>query len=392
MQEKWSWKHWIKIGFPVSCVWIGAQVGPALAAGTTAATYFAKFGSIGIWSALISQLACAYFIFFGLEIGRVYKIRNYKDSYLLAWGRIAENKVVAKILTIVNDILTIVAACLTSALMFSMMGVSVISQLTGCSPTVGLILTALIFLVVIMWGLGVMKAISTILTIMLVVCFALLYFLGLSTGTSDPAVFTRAWNLPMGFGPAAAMCWAYIGIQYGTCKSCCMYTDKFNHVKDSWITAIVGALINTLFLVVSTLNLWYFYPEALEQNAPHLWIILNYYPTWTTILYYATSVAACISTAAAVLIGITRRFVPVFFKSDSKVKPMYRDMIVSSVLMVICAFVSLAGMTTIMGKYYSMVGTLALILGIVPYGIIFPIKYFRTPKEERERLAARDVA
>ena len=53
MQEKWSWKHWIKIGFPVSCVWIGAQVGPALAAGTTAATYFAKFGSIGIWSALI---------------------------------------------------------------------------------------------------------------------------------------------------------------------------------------------------------------------------------------------------------------------------------------------------------------------------------------------------
>ena len=171
-----------------------------------------------------------------------------------------------------------------------------------------------------------------------------------------------------------------------------MYTDKFNHAKDSWITAIVGALINTLFLVVSTLNLWYFYPEALEQNAPHLWIILNYYPTWTTILYYATSVAACISTAAAVLIGITRRFVPVFFKSDSKVKPMYRDMIVSSVLMVICAFVSLAGMTTIMGKYYSMVGTLALILGIVPYGIIFPIKYFRTPKEERERLAARDVA
>ena len=71
---------------------------------------------------------------------------------------------------------------------------------------------------------------------------------------------------------------------------------------------------------------------------------------------------------------------------------MYRDMIVSSVLMVVCAFVSLVGMTTIMSKYYSMVGTLALILGIVPYGIIFPIKYFRTPKEERERLAARDVA
>lgn len=380
-----------KIAFPIACVWIGSQVGPALASGSTAANYFAKFGSIGPWMAILSQIFVAFFVFFGLENGRVYKAQNYAESYISAWGRLGENKVFAKIITVINDILTLISTFLTCGLMYSMLGTSVICALTGLSNTWGIILCSLIFLVCIMWGLGVLKALSTILTLMLAVCFLILYILGTGVGFSDPSQFIGTWNLPEGVGPAVSMCIGYIGIQYSFCKQACMFTEKFTSAKHSLATVIIGGAINALFLVISTINLWYFYPDALAQNAPHLWSILNYYPGWAVGIYYVTSAAACISTAITGLLSMTVRFRPIFFKKDSQISERMQNVILSIVLMVICAMVSLLGMNTIMGTYYSKVGTLALILGIVPYGILLPIRYFTTPKAERERLAARSV-
>ena len=390
MNKSFRFRDVFMICFPVAAVWIGGQVGPALAAGTTAKTYFASFGSYGIWSAIISQIACGILIFFGSELGRIRKCRDYKSSSQFALGRLGEIKWFWKLYLILTDILTFVAMCLTSALMFNMMG-QVLIAIFHCSTFVAYVICAVLFVISVMWGTDVLAKLSTGLTIAMVFCFALIFGFGWVLSRENALHFFNVFDTLGTTGSQAfAMCWAYIGIQYGFSRTCCMFNQRFTSWRHSLWVAIAGVVVNCVFLILSILNVLCYYPESFTYDAPHLQIILNFYSEiapWMQWIYYITMILACVSTAVTAIISLVVRWKPIVFK-NSKLNDFAQQGILSSVLMAICIALSFLGMTTIMSEYYSKVGTLNLWMGIIPYLVIWPINYFRMGKKKREELAA----
>jgi len=393
-RTKFQLQDIFKVCFPVAAVWIGTQVGPALAAGTTAANYFARFGSWGLWSAFISQIACGVLIFFGSELGRVMKCRDYKTGSQMALGRLGRVDWFWKIYMVIRDILTLVALCLTSGLMFNMMG-QVLMNIFGISISTACIVCAAIFIFCVMWGIDFLKKLSSGITIALVVCFILIFAIGWALTHENAVHFLTAWDTLGTSGSAAfAMCWAYIGIQYGFAGTCCMYNKDFTSWKHSFWMAVVGVLFNCFFLALSILNVWCFYPDSLTFDAPHLSIILEYYSKiapWMKWIYYITMILASVSTAVGAIVSLVVRWKPVIFKKGGPlgdVPDVWQQASLSTVLMVVCIAISFLGMTTIMSTYYSKVGTVNLWLGLLPYLVTWPVIYFSMGAKKREELAA----
>lgn len=388
--KSFSFKDVFTICFPVAAVWIGGQVGPALAAGTTGKSYFAMFGSQGIWSIVLSQVACGVLIFFGSELGRIHKCRDYKQSLQMGLGRFGQIGWLWKIYLVLTDVLTFVALCLTSALMFNMMG-QVLMEVFKCSTFVAYVICAALFILSVMWGTDVLAKLNAAITILLVVCFGMIFVIGWKLNSAGALHFFNVYDTLGTTGSAAfAMCWAYIGIQYGFSGTCCMFNQKFTSWKHSFWMAFVGVVICIIFLFLSVLNIWCFYPDSFNYDAPHLGIIVNYYSQiapYMQWVYYITMVFACISTAVTAIISLVMRWKPVVFK-NSKLSDVSQQAIIAIVLMAVCIALSFLGMTTIMSKYYSKVGTLNLWRGLIPYLIIWPINYFRLGREKREALAA----
>ena len=393
--EKTNLWQMIKISFPLASIWAGAQVGPALASGSTVASYFVKYGSMSIWSIVICMFVCGIFIFFGCEAGRVYGAKDYNESLYAALWKFGDIPAVRKTASVINDILTICACTLTCSLMYNMLS-NVFIAVFGVGYNFALALCLIIFTVFLMWGTGLLEKLSTPVAIGLAVCFLLMFILGWTQYDHDMVThfLVDTWDLPEGFKAGALMCWAYLGIQYGTCKNACMYTKKYTSWKNSLVTAVLGWFINCVFLILSSLNVMQFYPESITQNAPHMWIILEFYQNtpWMQWIYYICMFLACISTAVAVMLGVIIRFRRLIFKATSKVNEKTQTIILAFLVSAVPIALSFAGLLTIMSTYYSKVGTANMWFGLITYGILLPISYFALGKAKREKMAEEVLA
>lgn len=109
-------KKWndFRVAYPVAATFFGIIVGPAMASGAYAVTYYSKFGAAALWLPLVTLAVIGIEFFFGLNFARANKLYDWGSFSKALYGKYH------KIINPLYAFYMIIFGFVSMAVMFSM--------------------------------------------------------------------------------------------------------------------------------------------------------------------------------------------------------------------------------------------------------------------------------
>lgn len=364
-----------KKGLPVfvgiASVWFGTHAGPAAAAGTFAATYFSKYGKWGLFTPLLTVFLMATCVYYGIEYSRIKRIDNFKDftkSFFDPFGSLFS--AFFEITYLAGVLLALAAGIATAA--------SIITEYTGITYAFSALLIVGISIILSVLGEELVRASSTVMTVFIVLSLAIISIAGLLSTNSD---FIGEWQTTsfsdFSFFKAIKSAFIYAGVlTAGIVGNSISVSSGLKDQKDSLKSVSLGYVMN-LFLILSVAILLFAYPQYVGTTLPNYLVVEDLGSSIFLLAYVVLVVLAVLSTIVTYSYSVSARY--------SKFVPMKegigRNLVTILILFAITYFISLVGLSAIIGKGYTYLGYAAIPSVILP---IMILGHYKTKKAIQE--------
>ena len=376
----------IRVGFPIGAVFFGSLVGPSMVSGVYSKVYLAPYGAWAFVFALFFPIISGTIIGFSAGLVRRRKVYDYNSFCHELYGKYS------KICTPLMELYMLMAQLLTMAAVVSMGG-TMFNSVFGTPTFVGSMILAVICLLLVLWGAGLIRRVSSAMCVLLVICF--LFLAGNSTWNKWD-VFSgmmSSWYLPeeanLGYGVWRAILFGFSGACNGMVL--CSVMQDVKTKGHATATGVWSTILTIIVLFLEVLLILPYIPEVLTSEVPTMWVITNYLITqipWIEAVYYVTMILALITSGVPCLQAMIARITKLVPASFLEGKDMLKRFVFGACFIIIVVIISRLGLTTIVSRGYSALGFVGIPLIFVPTCILLPIKWRREKAAQAEAEAA----
>ncbi len=349
----------------IAAVWFGTHAGPGVASGKQVASYYSSYGKIGIFTPIIAMVLLGLAIYFALEYSRQHEIHDFKTftnnffhPYEKLFGAFFE------VTFLVTSLLAPGLCIATSARLFE--------QYFGLNVWIGTILMVVISVILVVYGAELVKAVSTALTVGILVVIGLIVLLGINansgaisenwvnTSFSDYSLFGGIW-----------LAITYAGFQStGIIGNCISVSQGLKSKRESLKTAILGTSLNALMLIAIVVVNFAYQPESLNSLLPNYYIVQQIgYPVLETI-YVIFVVMASLSTIITFAFSLVARYGGKDYLVKRINSEKSRNVLIVMTMLVLDVFVSTFGIASIVNIGYKYLGYFSIFVVLFPFIIV----------------------
>ena len=372
-------KGTLAAGFSVASVWFGTHVGAGFATGNQVLSYYVNYGWTAAIYPLISMGVLAYVIYVIMKFARLRGLDNYNDTFRELWQPYPQLAISFEIFYIII-ILAAVAAAINGAALL-------VQEFVPALGIVGsTIIVAAVLILLCLFGVKLIIAASTVLTVGIIVTAGLMIIVGIS---NRPDAVFDAFSQPLnnpgeGFWRGVVI---YCGFQCVSIPPMIAAAVSLN-LKGVKKAGILGGIMNGGMLALSGLMLLGWKDDIIaagQQALPNLFICNEIGWSWLvacySILLFCAFISTCVTLIYTMILRIDKKF---FVRSNIHEK--VRMAVIGVVMVAICMSLSFIGISDIITYAYGYDGYLALVAIVFPVIIIGNIKNKKYVKEHPECL------
>ncbi len=346
----------IPVYLGIASVWFGAHVGPGIASGKQTAVYYSIFGKWGFITPVISMGIMGLCIYYSIEYARMTGARNFKELTNKLFYPHEKLISIFFELTFIATVLMVVGGCIAT-------GAAVLEQYLGLPIMIGTVVIALISILLSIYGADLVRASSTIMTILIMIAIILIVVLGL---TSPQADFNKHWEATsfkdVSFWDAILMAIVYTGFQSaGNISNAVSVVEGLESREESKKAVFIGIVLNTV-LICLIVFLLFAYPESLGHTMPNYYIVDKLEVPVLLFAYVILVLLAVITTTVSFSFSTVARYGEFLPMEPGK----KRDFVVVAILLFLTVLVSLTGLDTIVSKGYKYLGYACIPIVIIP--------------------------
>jgi len=349
----------------IAAVWFGTHVGPGIASGKQVVSYYAEYGKLGMFTPLIAMAILGWAIYYALEYSRVNNISNFK-TFTNKFFHPYE-----KLFSTFFEICFLVTCLLAPGLCIAT-SAQLLNQFFGLNIWIGTIIMVLLSVILVIYGVALVKAASTGLTIGILTILAIIVSLGISKGSGDIAL---NWNNSTfsDFGILAAI-WSaisYAGFQStGIIGNCISVSEGLTSKKDSAKTAVLGVSLNVLMLAAIVVVNYGFQPESINSLLPNFYIVQQIGIPALETVYVLFVVMASLSTIITFAFSLVVRFKnkPVFVNNIRSERSI--SLIIVLIMLTLDVIVSTFGIAQIINIGYRYLGYFSIFVVMFPFIVV----------------------
>ena len=383
--ENKSLKNSWAIGFTVASVWFGTHVGGGFASGNQVIGYFSQFGPIpALIYPLIAMGILAIIMHIMLKFARLNGFTNYKDTYAALYPN-PKMEFLFEIFYIVI-ILAAVAAAVAGAgnTLANFLGI----EYVGATKTIMNLIIVAILILLCIFGVKVVVAASTVLSILIMISTAMVVVAGIVAAKDGDAFRllqeynAQAASYTPQFSGSIINSAPFRAILVYAAFQCVSIPPMIAASGDMGVTGtkracILGWLMNGLALSFSGYMLAKWYPclQGLKTaeiagfltatQIPNQTVLTIIGIKWLLAFFSVLLFCAFVSTCVTLIYTMVQRFQGKLFPSAIKSEKL-RSIIVAGIAIAICFSISLLGLTTITTKLYGYDGYYSLIFVVLP--------------------------
>ena len=367
MDKETSQKSALAGMFSVAAVWFGTHVGGGFATGNQTVQYFVKYRFTALFMPALVIILLGWCYYNGAVMAKNHKAFRYDE---LAHHLYAPFSSAGKLFfDVAFFILVVVGAGIAIA-----GGGKLFASLWGLNFYIGCIITGAIFFIL-----------TTVITIMILVCLIALLIPGLAMGHQGVKEVVATRHIEGSFTTAIWNGLLYAGFQSLVVASIISTSQLLNTTKKCMGFAVIGTIINGLMtalcaiMILGNMNSLTQLEDGMSLPIFNIAKFIN-----APILVYAYSLilfCAFVSTGVGVVFGLVTRFEKVGFKSLSVEQ---RRVLISLISIVIATLLSFAGLTKLIAVGYGWIGRVCVFLLVIPLAIVAPIKNAKFKKEHPE--------
>ena len=396
--DKKTLKNSWAMAFTVASCWFGTHVGGGFATGNQVIGYFAKYGPV---TALICPIAAmgilAIIMHIWLKFARLSGFNNYKDTAAALYPT-PKMEILFEIFYIVI-ILAAVAAAVAGAgnVLANFLGIEYVG---GTKVLMNLIIVA-VLIVLSIFGVKVVAAASSVLSVLIIICTAMVVVAGLvadhdavalqllSQFGAEKAAYVN--NVPEALWRGILV---YAGFQCVSIPPMIAASEEMG-TTGTKRACILGWLMNGLALAASgyTLAKWYPLLMGLQNAKAEGFVTATSIPNqtmltiiglkWLLVFFSILLLCAFVSTCVTLIFTMVQRFQGKLFPKAIKSEKV-RSIIVAGVAIALCFSISLLGLTAITTKLYGYDGYYALVVVVLP-ALIWGIPKIRKLEAEGKK-------
>ncbi|HIS45827.1 MAG TPA: hypothetical protein IAB47_10725 [Candidatus Scatomorpha merdigallinarum] len=372
-------KGTLAAGFSVASVWFGTHVGAGFATGNQVLSYYVNYGWTAAIYPLISMGVLAYVIYVIMKFARLRGLDNYNDTFRELWQPYPQLAISFEIFYIII-ILAAVAAAINGAALL-------VQEFVPALGIVGsTIIVAAVLILLCLFGVKLIIAASTVLTVGIIVTAGLMIIVGIA---NRPDAVFDAFSQPLnnpgeGFWRGVVI---YCGFQCVSIPPMIAAAVTLNQ-KGVKKAGILGGIMNGGMLALSGLMLLGWKDDIIaagQQALPNLFICNEIGWSWLvacySILLFCAFISTCVTLIYTMILRIDKKF---FVRSNIHEK--VRMAVIGVVMVAICMSLSFIGISDIITYAYGYDGYLALVAIVIPVIIIGNIKNKKYIKEHPECL------
>lgn len=349
----------------IAAVWFGTHVGPGVASGKQAASYYGMYGKLGIFTPIIAMALLGLAIFFALEYSRINGIRDFKtftNRFFHPYEKLFST--FFEICFLVTCLLAPGLCIATSAQLFS--------QYFGLNIWAGTILMVVVSVILVIYGASLVKAASTGLTVGILAVLSVIVFLGVKAGSGAIA---SNWNSSsFTDAPVFAGIWSaisYAGFQStGIIGNCVSVSDGLNSRTDSLKTVLLGTTLNALMLVSIVLVSYGFLPDSINNLLPNFYIVQQLGIPALETVYVMFVVMASLSTIITFAFSLVVRFGKKEILTKTIKNERARNLFIVLVMLTLDVIVATFGIAKIINIGYKYLGYFSIFVVMFPFIII----------------------
>ena len=360
-------KKWndFRVAYPVAATFFGIIVGPAMASGAYAVTYYSKFGAAALWLPLVTLAVIGIEFFFGLNFARVNKLYD--------WGRFSQ-ALYGKYHKIINPLYSfymIIFGFVSMAVMFSM-GAQIFMDVLGVGYYVGALLCCVFMILLMLYGGKVVRNSNTVMSVLLLGAMLLFAALSLNVGGERLGEIVGSWDVWPG---EKGMFNAVIGAAaFGFAISnnflpTLSVADQIKTTKQCGMGAIVTVIISYCILLMTIVITLPFAPDSLTQSTPILWVVQTHVsgkmgllgPAYTFLLFLAV-----MSSSPAILLAQCARWNRILPSTGAFANDKVKSIVVALIYCVGGIMIGKMGLLAIVAKLFNILGYVSIPMIFVP--------------------------
>lgn len=345
--------------FSIAFVWFGIHVGSGFATGNQINQFYVKYGWPCVFLPMIAMMILGY-AFYNASLlavrAQTYHYRAFTDQFY---------KPYQKVLSVVFEIAYF--AVLITATSAVIAGAASLGESVVHLPyMVGVFGFAIVLLVFSVFGPQVIMALSSILSIVIIITCLIIVAAGLAKGAPVlPARMAEA-PLPQGWGTPIWKTLTYAGFQAVSIAALCAVYNPDTTKEKVRGAMIIGTLLNGIMLTLMSIMLFCF-PDALKETIPTLAIIQSTGHTSLTVAYSLMLLMAFLSTAVPLIFAVVSRFEAIWkngrgiFEASGP-----KRILLAFVTIAVCLAFSFLGLTKVIALGYGYTGIIMLFIFVVP--------------------------
>lgn len=367
--------------FSVASVLFGWHAGGGFATGNQAHQFYVISGWLGPISALLAILLLTLTVRQAMVMYNSRGLKSYKQLFETLYHPLDK-------LEIVFEIYYYIMVLMATSSSIAGAGTLLVDAI-GMDYIVSILVIGAILLVLTMFGSGLVRKASSVMSILILICALLIFIFGIvQKADSIKLVFSGALDLEQ--APTALLkSFQYAGFQCAsipTMIACgTVLRDKKECGRSMWLSFVMNAV--ALCLSVIMLLGWQTVYTAIENGTtiPTLTICKEIGVTPLIWAYYICLFLCFISTAVSAVFGIVNRFEVNGWLQKHVPNGFTRRIGIALLVMGISMAISLAGLTNIIKYGYGYCGYIGIAMIVVP---VLTVGVYKNRKFRREQQAA----
>ncbi len=262
----------IKRGFPISCVWFGAIVGPSLLSGVYAPVYLSPYGAWAVVLPIIMEIPICILAAMSAGIVAKHKTYDYASLGKVVYGRWF------KYMIVFLDYYIILSFIIGGASVATIEG-SIGAQAFGCSEFVGAWIFGIVTVIIMVSGERIMRLFSTIAMPIMTVGFLTLAVIVISGANgSITEILGSRWQTYEGYKLSTGI-WRILVLGMSnlstTFGSLCAIEQRLRDGKDAAAFGFCSLVMNSFLFITLALMILPYGEGILSEAQPTVWIINN---------------------------------------------------------------------------------------------------------------------
>ena len=364
--------------FSVASVLFGWHAGGGFATGNQANQFYIVSGWLGPISALLAMLLLTLTVRQAMIMYTQRGLSSAKQLFETLYHPYDKLEIVFEVYYYIMVLMATSSSIAGAA--------TLLVDILSLNYALSILLIGIVLLSLTMFGAGIVRKASSVMSLLILICALAIFVIGINFKSGElSSIFANAGDMTL--APQALLkSFQYAGFQCAaipTMVACCdVLKNKKECAGSMWISFAMNTV--AIFLSVVMLLGWESVYTAIEggTNIPTLTICKEIGITPLLWAYFICLLLCFISTGVGAIFGIVSKF-----EHNKKVVKLLpgesmRRLVISSVMMAVAMFISLAGLTNIIKYGYGYCGYIGIVIIIIPFLTIgvYKNRHYKRPE------------